>query len=140
MALETAAAREGLPTETEAYRFGRVEDQAIQRLDPGPMWSMLAQDLVDGRSAGTIAARFHLGLALALVDFVEALGRTHPFDSVALSGGCFQNRILLEQVSGRLELRGYHCLSNLRTPANDGGVALGQAVVAAAQHLAGEQQ
>jgi hydrogenase maturation protein HypF len=144
MALETAAARVGLPADAEGYRFARSQDQVgdhtIERLDPAPIWVAIAEDLLAGHAAASIAARFHLGFSISLVDFITALGRAHAFDTVVLSGGCFQNRILLEQVTNRLEQRGYRCLSNLRTPANDGGVALGQVAVAAAQHLAGERQ
>jgi hydrogenase maturation protein HypF len=56
------------------------------------------------------------------------------FTTVALSGGCFQNRILFEEVSRRLESEGFTVLSHAQVPANDGGLALGQAAIGAA-HL-----
>ncbi len=54
------------------------------------------------------------------------------FDTVALSGGCFQNRLLFEETQRRLEAVGCKVLSHSRVPANDGGLALGQAAIAAA--------
>ena len=54
---------------------------------------------------------------------------------VALSGGVFQNRVLLEEVVARLESGGRHVLCPRQVPANDGGLALGQAVVAAARRI-----
>ena len=56
------------------------------------------------------------------------------FGTVALSGGCFQNRVLFEDVLRRLEAEGFAVLTHAQVPANDGGLALGQAAIAAA-HL-----
>ncbi|HEX4098570.1 MAG TPA: hypothetical protein VHX64_17725, partial [Caulobacteraceae bacterium] len=55
------------------------------------------------------------------------------FDAVALSGGCFQNRLLFEETARRLRLAGFTVLGHRRVPANDGGISLGQAAVAAAR-------
>jgi hydrogenase maturation protein HypF len=55
--------------------------------------------------------------------------------AVALSGGVFQNRILLERVTSGLEQRGYRVLTHAQVPCNDGGLALGQSVIAAARML-----
>jgi hydrogenase maturation protein HypF len=54
------------------------------------------------------------------------------FDTIALSGGCFHNRILLEEVLRRLEVQGFNVLTHSNVPAGDGGLALGQAAIAAA--------
>ncbi|PRP90938.1 Carbamoyltransferase HypF [Enhygromyxa salina] len=138
MELEAAAARAGLPSRAEAYPFARrreAEAGELIRLDPAPMWTRLAEDLERNAGPGTIAARFHLGLAAAVAELAFDLSQGSRVDTVVLSGGCFQNKLLLEQVTRDLESRGLRCLSNVDTPANDGGVALGQAVVAAATQL-----
>ena len=57
----------------------------------------------------------------------------HRFDTVALSGGCFQNAVLFEATRHLLDARGFAVLSHCEVPANDGGLALGQAAVAAAR-------
>ena len=87
-----------------------------------------------------IAARFHKGLTMIIAAMVDRLATQCATDSplftaVALSGGYFQNKVLLEEVSKRLSIMGYDVLNQSRVPANDGGLALGQAVIAAAQHL-----
>jgi hydrogenase maturation protein HypF len=77
-----------------------------------------------------VAGRFHAGLADAIVAVVTALGIGAP---VALSGGVFQNRLLFERVVRQLTARGLRVITHRNVPANDGGVSLGQAVVAAAR-------
>ena len=60
------------------------------------------------------------------------LRERHALTTVALSGGVFQNMLLLNQVMSRLESRGFTVLTHSRVPCNDGGISLGQAVIAAA--------
>jgi hydrogenase maturation protein HypF len=80
-----------------------------------------------------IAARFHHGVA-ALVEAGCLLTRErHGLDTVALSGGVFQNLLLLRAVVGRLQARGFRVLLHSRIPCNDGGISLGQAIVAGAR-------
>ena len=55
------------------------------------------------------------------------------FETIALSGGCFQNRVLFEEVVGGLERAGFRVLTQAEIPANDGGLALGQAAIGAAR-------
>ena len=104
------------------------------------MWNALLNDLILEVPAGVIAARFHRGLARAVVQMVRKLARGGApalFDTVALSGGCFQNRILFEQCARRLRAEGFTVLAHTRVPTNDGGLALGQAAVCAARLLGG---
>lgn len=122
-----------------AYPFA-IRMEAIPCIDPATMWQALLDDLHRSVPVPTIAARFHLGLAEALTRMAATLaGRNdRPFDTVALSGGVFQNRVLFELAVARLEQSGFKVLTHRRVPANDGGLALGQAVVAAAQAGAGQ--
>jgi hydrogenase maturation protein HypF len=105
-------------------------------IDPRPIWEPLLRDIANGVPPGVIAAKFHTGLAEAVAAMAELLAQTAAFDTVALSGGCFQNAILFEETLRRLQTRGFAVLSHAEVPANDGGLALGQAAVAAARLIA----
>ena len=119
---------------TGAYPFAIAGETARLTLEPRPMWRALLRDLAEDTPAPVIAARFHQGLAAAIIAMTRTLAeRGARFDTVALSGGCFQNRILFEQTLGGLQALGFGVLGHAQIPANDGGLALGQAAVAAAR-------
>jgi hydrogenase maturation protein HypF len=126
-------------SDTHAYPFELTHavPGSLRCLEPGPMWEALLDDLLRGTPVPVIAARFHKGVAIAIVRMVECLADSltclADARSVALSGGVFQNRILFEQVATRLGEAGFRVLTHRQVPANDGGLSLGQAVVAAAQ-------
>ena len=93
-------------------------------------------ELTEGAPAPLIAARFHNGVA-ALIEEGCALARErHGLGAVALSGGVFQNLLLLSAAVGRLEARGFRVLLHSRVPCNDGGISLGQAIIAANRAVA----
>ncbi|WP_267596026.1 carbamoyltransferase HypF [Carbonactinospora thermoautotrophica] len=89
-------------------------------------------DLDSGVDVGRIAARFHNGLAQAVVAAVEVVRQATALDTVALSGGVFQNVVLLDRLVDLLEARGFRVLTHSRVPPNDGGISLGQAAVVGA--------
>ena len=101
-------------------------------LDPRPAVRAAASDLRAGASAGTVSARFHRGLARATADACAQVAAERGLDAVVLSGGVFQNRLLLEATAGRVEAAGLRVLVPERLPAGDGGIAYGQAAVGAA--------
>ncbi len=119
-------------TESAAYHAG---------LEPGHPFCIKGTDLleavVEDLAAGTprpvIAARFHHGVAALIEAGCLLLRERHGLTTVALSGGVFQNRLLLRAAVTRLEARGFRVLVHSRVPCNDGGISLGQAVIAAAQ-------
>ncbi len=117
-----AIAQKGQPP----YPFG--ED-----LSPAPMFKALVRDVQNNVSAGEISGRFHAGLAQAFAAPARGLVREGKAQAVALSGGCFQNAKLLAEVLSHLD--GIPVLIHKEIPANDGGLALGQAVSAAARAL-----
>ncbi len=124
--------------EQSAYSLGINEQHGMGRLqlDPGPMWRRLSIDLAAGEPPATMAARFHLGFAGAVLQLTLTLrarseSNRPEFDTVALSGGCFQNKILLETLAAGLRDSGMKVLMHRHVPANDGGLALGQAAIAA---------
>ena len=79
-----------------------------------------------------IASRFHNGIAGLTAECCGLLRERTGLSTVALSGGVFQNLLLLNAVVGLLEARGFEVLTHSQVPSNDGGISLGQAVVAAA--------
>ncbi|GAA1017432.1 carbamoyltransferase [Acrocarpospora pleiomorpha] len=92
-----------------------------------------AEDVLSGVPVERVAARFHNGLAAATVLAVRALRERTGLRTVALSGGVFQNMVLLERMVSGLEQDGMRVLVHSRVPPGDGGISLGQAVVAAAR-------
>ncbi len=120
------------PGERGAYEMPVGDSAGIAVVDPRPAVSAIAADVAAGVPVGKIAARFHTGLARATVDVCVALAAARRTDRVVLSGGVFQNRRLLESVSRELHGAGLRVLVPQRLPVNDGGIAFGQAAVAAA--------
>jgi hydrogenase maturation protein HypF len=129
--LETLALR-AAGGEGGAYPFGLVMAGDRWLLDPAPMWRALLADLASGRNPGSMAARFHRGLAQGAADLTGRLAGERGIATIALSGGVFQNKTLFEAIVQRLRHQGLRVLTHRQVPANDGGLALGQAVVAAA--------
>ncbi|TYC60694.1 carbamoyltransferase HypF [Rhodobacterales bacterium] len=98
-----------------------------------PLFEALLSDLARDFAPGRIAARFHLGLVAALTESLAELASAHGVSRVVLSGGVMQNRILHDCLAQSLLSAGLEPLSHRQVPANDGGLALGQAVIAASR-------
>ncbi len=116
----------------EPYLFA-LENQTLAEINPAPMWPQLFNDLSKGVPFGVISARFHRGLAKALVENAVFISRDSGIDTVALCGGVFQNQSLLRLCREGLEARGLQVLLHRQVPANDGGLSLGQAAIASAR-------
>jgi hydrogenase maturation protein HypF len=119
------------PAEAGAYPAG-VEAGHPFRLRGVDLLHGVIEDLTAGVPAPVIAARFHNGVAAMIEAGCLLLRDRHGLGTVALSGGVFQNSLLLRAAVSRLEARGFRVLVHSRVPCNDGGISLGQAVVAAA--------
>jgi hydrogenase maturation protein HypF len=101
-----------------------------RRLELAPLFEAILENMATGVPVGEIAWRFHVTLAAMIVDTCRHLRGLTGLSTVALSGGCFQNRLLLKLVIPRLEEDNFRALTHRQVPCNDGGVALGQAVIA----------
>lgn len=99
-------------------------------LDFLPTVAAMTELLRQGRSPGSLAADFHTTVAAAVVAMVESIAGYTGLRKVALSGGVWQNMTLLSQTMQQLEARGFTVYIQRRVPPNDGGLALGQAIVA----------
>jgi hydrogenase maturation protein HypF len=120
------------PAETGAYHAG-IEPSEPFRAHGADLIAAAVADLAAGVPRQVIAARFHHGLAALIQDGCVLARERHGVNTVALSGGVFQNLFLLRQAVTRLEAQGFTVLTHSRVPCNDGGISLGQAVVAAAR-------
>jgi hydrogenase maturation protein HypF len=128
------------PAERGAYRAAITTDGAPgEGAAGGPLLiagrdlvRAVADDLAAGTSTNVIAARFHNGVAGLITHACVLLRERHGLSDVALSGGVFQNLLLLHAAVGKLEQHGFRVLVHSRVPCNDGGISLGQAVIAAA--------
>lgn len=126
-----ALARQAPDNVAGGYDFGG--ESAEGALDLSPLWRSVASELQSGTCPKVMALRFHMGLATAFARQARGLVDAGLAHAVALSGGCFQNALLLDLT---LEALGnIPVLIHKTVPANDGGIALGQALVAAAQSL-----
>jgi hydrogenase maturation protein HypF len=122
------------PSVQTAYRFDLTSQagNAPLLIDPTPLLHELAEDARAGIATGIIAARFHNGVAEIAAQAAARVRAQHRLTTVALSGGVFQNVALLERTIAALRGAGFaHILTHRLVPANDGGIALGQAVIGA---------
>jgi hydrogenase maturation protein HypF len=115
----------------------------LHTLDPRALWLAVLADLANGQDHACIAARFHVALAAGFAELCDVIVQDRERScrpvrrQVALSGGCLQNACLHGRLDAELRARGFTVLSHALVPANDGGIALGQALVslARAHHL-----
>ncbi len=115
------------------YPFDIRQSSGQLILSPEPMFHALVHDLTAGVGSEVLSRRFHEGVVEGFVRLCERVTASSGLSTIALSGGCFQNAFLESILRERLSARGYRVLTHHLVPGNDGGVALGQAVVANAQ-------
>jgi len=125
-----------------AYPFGvpRLKGSGLPYIEPLAMWQALLGDLYENTPAPVIAARFHKGLAKAIVKLAgQAVldEETRLTRHIVLSGGVMQNRWLMEELMRRFEAEDFDVYLQAKVPSNDGGLSLGQAAVAAALLIQG---
>ncbi len=131
--LEAAASTD----ERGAYRLDLAEENGPDGkprlvLDPRETIRAIAADLAAGTAPGDVSARFHNGLAATTAAALAATAEASGLDTAVLSGGAFQNRLLLERTAERLRAAGLRVLVPERLPPNDGGISYGQVAVATA--------
>jgi len=111
----------------EFYPFPFADNE----LDFRPLLGALVQDRLRGREVREMARSFQLGIAHGLYDALIALCRTFDLQTIVLSGGVFQNELLLEKLKSLFRNESLEVWTNHAVPANDGGISLGQAALAA---------
>ncbi|NQU75354.1 MAG: carbamoyltransferase HypF [Planctomycetes bacterium] len=131
MAVE-AAARRGRRAEPMEYTLIR-EDDGPTRIDVRPMVRRMVADASKGRAVEELALAFHETVAAMLADCVLRIAGETQLSRVALSGGCFANRLLTGRLWQLLHAAGLEVFTHRQVPPGDGGLALGQALAAAEQ-------
>ncbi|MGP0103132.1 MAG: carbamoyltransferase HypF [Solirubrobacteraceae bacterium] len=119
-------------SERDAYPLPVIEEELLQ-LDTRETVRAVVDDLAAGVCPAVVSARFHNGLADATAHALSLLARREGVRTAVLSGGVFQNRLLLERCAAMLAETGLRVLIPCELPPNDGAISYGQAAVAAAQ-------
>lgn len=131
--LEAAALRAPVTAEDERYTFrlGPRRDGVPLTADPAPLLAAVAHDVLAGTSAAVVAARFHHAVARLVRAVCDRARSETGVETVALTGGVFANTVLSSACAQGLREDGFTVLRHRLIPPNDGGLALGQLVVAA---------
>ena len=114
---------------SKTYDF-RFENSALTEINPQPLIREICRDVVGGVEKEIIAARFHVSIAKLVADVCVAKREESSINQVGLSGGVFQNVLLLELTTAKLLENHFEVFCHRQVPPNDGGIALGQALIA----------
>jgi hydrogenase maturation protein HypF len=125
------------PGELGAYRATIQSDPPAFRVRGADLVRSVVEELAAGVEREIVAARFHRGVAAAIVAGCDRVRDATGIQTVALSGGVFQNLLLLEAAVELLRRAGFRVLLHARVPPNDGGISLGQVAVAGARDASG---
>jgi hydrogenase maturation protein HypF len=121
---------EAISGNNESYPYHIVEDEGIRIVRLRDLLSAVIEDLHQGASKGRIAVKFHNTVARMINEMCHLIANETGVSQVALSGGVFQNRLLLRKTVSLLESSGFQVFTHRQVPCNDGGISLGQAVIA----------
>jgi len=116
--------------ELKTYPFSIVEHDGVQVVKLGKLFATIVQDVKNQVLIPTISLKFHNTMARMIADMCQLIKRDTDINQVALSGGVFQNRLLLKLATSSLKKEGFNVLTHHLVPCNDGGISLGQAVIA----------
>ena len=130
-AIELEMALADSAEDDSAYPLALVERGKSWLIDTRPLFGALLHDLKDGMAPSAVSRRFHNGLVEVFTHLALRLRKQSGLNRVCLSGGSFQNVFLLERLESRLKTHGFEVFSHAEVPAGDGGLSLGQALVAA---------
>ncbi|MGE5405377.1 MAG: carbamoyltransferase HypF [Candidatus Saccharibacteria bacterium] len=123
-----AAARLDIGTNPYDYAIEKEDDMVI--MDVFPAWEEMIFELEKGTEIPIIAGRFHMALVEMMAETLETLRDDTGINRVVLSGGVFHNQILLLELMQRLSAKGFEVYQHKLVPPGDGGISLGQAVIA----------
>jgi len=116
---------------------GPMEENGLFIIDSSPFIRRMLRDQKAGKSIAELAMGFHTWLIDSLVVTIRKLAVTSGIRTVVLSGGCLQNRIIMEGLFQALEQDGFQVFTGQEVPVNDGGISLGQAVIGGLRYVSG---
>ncbi|MBM9606366.1 carbamoyltransferase HypF [Desulfopila inferna] len=142
MELEAAAMKALLPGWKEQLNMTMALPSTFSTFDAGK-WEIISSEFVkvilvkrrQGFTASQIALDFHFELICAISKLVKTLSIQHNTDKIVLSGGCMQNRLLMEGLFHTLEREELQVFSGEKVPVNDGGISFGQILIGGLQHV-----
>ena len=112
------------------YPFSIARHDGVNIIQLKELLSAVVEDLCQGIPVATISGKFHNTVAQMICQMCQLIAESTGIDQVALSGGVFQNRLLLRKVIPLLQGAGFSVFTHKQVPCNDGGISLGQAVIA----------
>jgi hydrogenase maturation protein HypF len=115
------------------YKYEIISNENMLIIDPSNIIQEIIKDMLNNISVNIISAKFHNTLIEIINEMCIRLKNYFKIDKVALSGGVFQNRYLTEGVIRKLTNYGFICYHHSKVPTNDGGISLGQAVIASTE-------
>jgi len=121
---------EAISNNNESYTYHITEEEGIRIVHLKDLLSAVIEDLHQGISKGKISVKFHNTVARMINEMCHLIADETGVSQVALSGGVFQNRLLLRKAVRLLESSGFQVFTHRQVPCNDGGISLGQAVIA----------
>ncbi len=128
--LEMLASDEAGELGRKSYPFSIVEHQGMRVVKLGELFSTVVQDVKNQVPVCIISLKFHNTMAEIIAEMCKLIAKESGINKVVLSGGVFQNRLLLKLAAGALQEEGFGVLTHRLVPCNDGGISLGQAVIA----------
>jgi len=123
----------GNAVEESAYRIDLEEGDGCTLFKTGPLFEAILFDIADELPISLVSSRFHNAIVNVLLEAALRLRERTGLNRVCLSGGTFQNVYLFTHLQGRLRGAGFEVYSHSEVPASDGGISLGQAMIAAHQ-------
>jgi hydrogenase maturation protein HypF len=118
-------------TDQGEYPFDLIADGTHWLIGTLPLFQCLLRDIRRQQPVADISRRFHAGLASTFVELAEKIREQSKLNRVCLSGGCFQNVLLFELLRDGLQEKSFEVYFHSEVPAGDGGISLGQALIAA---------
>jgi hydrogenase maturation protein HypF len=130
IALEMQAPDKFTKTQTEIYPYSFEEQSGVTIVKLGELFSSIVGDVRNSVTVSTISLKLHRTIANITVEMCGKISQQSGIKQVALSGGVFQNHLLLKLTSDGLKQAGFKVFTHHLVPCNDGGLSLGQAVIA----------